>query len=87
LSAGQIIMNIYSAAPGRAPALSSVDLLVAEFGARRVVLRALRAFVLRPLPVQRPLPRASVDALEDRLLRDIGLPPRGPAPIDWRDLH
>jgi hypothetical protein len=76
-------MQLASTAPGPGPVLSSVDALVAEFGAQRVLLRALRAVIL-PSP---PVPRASVNALDDRLLRDIGLPPRGPRPIDWRDLR
>lgn len=76
-------MNDFLAARGNAPEHHSIDALVTEHGAWRVLLRALRALVLPP----RARPAASVDALNDRLRRDIGLPPLGPAPGDWRDLR
>jgi hypothetical protein len=82
-AAGQIIMAQVVSARGPAPVHSRIDALVAEHGAWTVLARALRALVVRPVRNQ----PSSVNALDDRLLRDIGLPPRPPTMRDWHDLR
>lgn len=57
---------------------SIIDAAIAEFGARRVFLHALRAMLARR---QKPSPRA--DHLPDHLRRDIGLPRIDPPPTGW----
>ncbi len=65
-------------ARGPAPVPSAIDALVIEYGAWRVLLRAARLLLVR----RRPLP-PGLDALDDRLLRDIGLSARASGPADW----
>lgn len=57
---------------------SVIDAAIAEFGARRVLLRALRAFLAR-----RQTPPLSTNHLPDHLRRDIGLPRIDPPPTGW----
>ena len=54
--------------PGRLGA--RIDDIIEEFGARRVLVAALRAYLRRRR--RRPLP---ADDLSDFLRRDVGLPP------------
>ncbi|WP_139215002.1 hypothetical protein [Palleronia marisminoris] len=57
---------------------SVIDAAIAEFGARRVFLLALRAVLA---PRQKPLP--SADHLPNHLRRDIGLPRIDPPATGW----
>ena len=61
---------------------SVIDAAIAEFGARRVLLRALRAVLAR-----QQKPPLSADHLPDYLRQDIGLPRIDPPPTGWKLLR
>ena len=55
-----------------------IDAAIAEHGARRVIIHALRVMFRAR---QKPQPRA--EGLPNHLRRDIGLPPEAPPPTGW----
>ncbi|WP_375262749.1 hypothetical protein [Palleronia sp.] len=55
-----------------------IDAAIAEYGARRVLMRSLRVLFLR-----RKIPTPKGDALPNHLRRDIGLPPVAPPMTGW----
>lgn len=76
------VLSTRGPAPVSPSVSASVAAVIAEHGAWRVLLQALRSALFAP---RRPL--ADITALDDRLRRDIGLPALSPGPRDWHRLR
>jgi hypothetical protein len=76
------IVSARGPAPASSSVAASVEAVIAEHGAWRVLLQAVRSVLFAPRR-----PQADTEALDDRMRRDIGLPARLPDPRDWHRLR
>jgi hypothetical protein len=76
------VLSARGAAPVSSSVSASVEAVIAEYGAWRVLLQALQSALFAPRPAL-----ADIKALDDRLRRDIGLPPLSQSPPDWHLLR